>query len=38
LIDLEIGEKVTQYSGILARYMANTNAVVYNNGIKLYAM
>jgi hypothetical protein len=37
-IDLETGEKVAQYSGILARYMANTNAAVYNDGIKLYAM
>jgi hypothetical protein len=37
-IDLETGEKVSQYSGILARYMVNANVVVYDDGIKLYAM
>lgn len=37
-IDLETGEKVAQYSGILARYMANANIVIYDDGIKLYAM
>jgi hypothetical protein len=37
-IDLETGEKVSQYSGILARYMASANVVVYDDGIKLYAM
>lgn len=37
-IDLETGEKVAQYSGILARYMENANVVVYDDGIKLYAM
>lgn len=37
-IDLDTGEKVSQYSGILARYMANANVVVYDDGIKLYAM
>lgn len=37
-IDLETGEKVAQFSGILARYMANANVVVYDDGIKLYAM
>ncbi len=37
-IDLETGEKVSQYSGILARYMASANVVVYDDGIKLYAV
>jgi hypothetical protein len=37
-IDLETGEKVAQYSGILARYMAGANVVVYDDGIKLYAI
>ena len=37
-IDLETGEKVSQFSGILVRYMANANVVVYDDGIKLYAM
>lgn len=37
-IDLETGEKVSQYSGILARYMANANVVVFDDGIKLYAI
>jgi hypothetical protein len=37
-IDLETGEKVAQYSGILARYMANANIIIYDDGIKLYAM
>jgi len=37
-IDLETGEKVAQYSGILARYMANANVIVYDDGIRLYAI
>lgn len=37
-IDLETGEKVAQYSGILARHMTNANVIVYDDGIKLYAM
>jgi hypothetical protein len=37
-IDLKTGEKVAQYSGILARYMANANVVIYDDGIKLYAI
>jgi len=37
-IDLETGEKVAQYSGILARYMANAKIVIYDDGIKLYAV
>lgn len=37
-IDLETGEKVSQYSGIFVRYMANANVVVYDDGIRLYAM
>jgi len=37
-IDLETGEKVSQYSGILARYMINANVIVYDDGIKLYAV
>lgn len=37
-IDLETGEKVSQYSGIFVRYMENARVVVYDDGIKLYAM
>jgi hypothetical protein len=37
-IDLETGEKVAQYSGILARYMENANVIIYDDGIKLYAI
>lgn len=37
-IDLDTGEKVAQYSGILARYLAHAEVVVYDDGIKLFAL
>lgn len=37
-IDLKTGEIVSLYSGILARYMADAEVVVYDDGIKLYAL